>query len=411
VASALDVAAGRSPSLNEWTRTLTPAQEARTWFISSYPLLGALAATLTIVEDAQICQRVDVRVAAVDGETREIFLNPNAGLDAAECRFVIAHELLHVALRHLPRRQGRDPFLWNVAADYILNRWLVEMKVGTLPTLGVLYDPAIEEASAESLYDRIARDLRHGRKLATLRGAGLGDMLERGHPRWWDLPDGMTLDDFYRRCLAEGLDYHLTQGRGLLPAGLIEEIRALSQPPIPWDVALAHWFEDWFAPVERRRSYARPSRRQAAPPNIPRPCWFSPPERDRQRTFGVVLDTSGSMDRAILAKALGAIASYAALHEVPAVRLVFCDAAAYDQGYVAPDEIADRVQVKGRGGTILQPGVDLLERAEDFPSDGPILVITDGLCDRVRIAREHAFLMPEGQSLPFVPKGMVFRIR
>jgi predicted metal-dependent peptidase len=135
-----------------------------------------------------------------------------------------------------------------------------------------------------------------------------------------------------------------------------------------------------------------------------------PPEPVDGRTYGVVLDTSGSMDRALLAKALGAIASYSLARDVPAARVVFCDAAPYDAGYLPPDAIADRVQVKGRGGTILQPGIDLLEQAQDFPKDGPILVITDGYCDILRIRREHAFLLPEGRRLPFVARGKVFRI-
>lgn len=42
--------------------------------------------------------------------------------------------------------------------------------------------------------------------------------------------------------------------RGTLPAGLIEEIRSLAQPPIPWDVRLAYWFDERFPPPERRRS-------------------------------------------------------------------------------------------------------------------------------------------------------------
>ncbi len=29
----------------------------------------------------------------------------------------------------------------------------------------------------------------------------------------------------------------------------------------------------------------------------------------------------------------------------------------------------------------------------------------DGYCDRLVIRREHAFLVPEGTPLPFVPKG------
>ncbi len=117
------------------------------------------------------------------------------------------------------------------------------------------------------------------------------------------------------------------------------------------------------------------------------------------------------MDRDLLAKALGAISGYSRSRDVLLVRVVFCDAATYDQGYMSPDALAERVKVKGRGGTVLQPAVDLLERADDFPPDGPLLVITDGFCDRLRVRREHAFLIPEGRSLPFVPKGKVFRLR
>jgi predicted metal-dependent peptidase len=197
----------------------------------------------------------------------------------------------------------------------------------------------------------------------------------------------------------------------LLPAGLIEEIRALSQPPIPWDVELAEWFDEHFPPLQQRRSYARASRRQSSTPDIPRPRWVPREDAQDGRTYGVVLDTSGSMDRTLLAKALGTIASYSISRDVPAVRVVFCDAATYDQGYMPPEDIAGRVKIRGRGGTVLQPGIDLLEESEDFPKKGPVLIITDGQCDKLRIRREHAFLVPEGRHLPFVPVGKVFRIR
>ena len=81
------------------------------------------------------------------------------------------------------------------------------------------------------------------------------------------------------------------------------------------------------------------------------------------------------------------------------------------QGYMPPEAIAERVKVRGRGGTILQPGVNLLEKAEDFPNQGPILIITDGWCDRVHVRHDHAFLLPEGRGLPFAPKGKVFRLK
>ncbi|WP_155851659.1 VWA-like domain-containing protein [Anaerovibrio lipolyticus] len=130
---------------------------------------------------------------------------------------------------------------------------------------------------------------------------------------------------------------------------------------------------------------------------------------EHDRTFGVVVDTSGSMDTKMLGYALGAIASYSAAREVPYARVVFCDANAYDAGYMAPEDIAGRVAVKGRGGTILQPGVDLLLAAKDFPKDAPILLITDGYIEsQMRIPREHAFLIPKGHRLPFRAKGKMF---
>jgi predicted metal-dependent peptidase len=97
-------------------------------------------------------------------------------------------------------------------------------------------------------------------------------------------------------------------------------------------------------------------------------------------------------------------------HDVPAVRVVFCDAVPYDQGYMTLAELAERVAVKGRGGTVLQPGIDLLETAADFPHDAPILVLTDGACDVVRIRRAHAFLIPEAAQLPFTARGPIFRV-
>ena len=116
------------------------------------------------------------------------------------------------------------------------------------------------------------------------------------------------------------------------------------------------------------------------------------------------------MDRHTLAKALGAIASYAESKEVPAVRVVCCDATPYDMGYMPPGDIAGRVQIRGRGGTVLQPGVHLLENAPDFPKDGPLLIITDGDCDSLSITREHAFLLPRGRRLPFPHRGEAFEM-
>ncbi|MET7481250.1 hypothetical protein ABZT17_44040 [Streptomyces sp. NPDC005648] len=407
VSAAMDMAGGRRDSLTGELSPQRPWQRALSWFVSSYPLLGGVAAGVKLVADAELARAHGISVAAVNAEAGEIYLNPLRHFDDEEWRFILAHEMLHAALRHGDRCGARDPYLFNVACDYVINGWLVEMRIGTMPD-GLLHDPALTGLSSEEVYDRLAGDLRRIRRLATPRGKGVGDILGTplGPPG-----DYVDLDEFYRRGLAQGLDLHQRQGRGHLPAGLVQEIRTLSHPPLPWDARLARWFDEFVPRPEPVRTYARPSRRQSATPGIPRAGHYYPPEEIARCTFGVVLDTSGSMNVTLLGKALGAIASYAEARDVPAARVVFCDAAPHDAGYLPVTEIAGRVRVHGRGGTVLQPGIDLLQRADDFPPGAPLLVITDGWCDVLRVRREHAYLIPQGARLPFTARGPVFRVR
>lgn len=386
----------------------TPARRAAAWFIDHYPLLGGVAAHFKMVEDYQFCIKNEISIAAISVSDGEIYVNPSVRYSEEEWRFVLAHEYLHAGLGHQERARGRDCYLWNVACDFVINGWLHDMQIGVMPMGGLLYDEKLCNLSAEEVYDRIITNLRTYSKLGTFRGYGKGDIMD-GSAKGRTAGNATDIDEFCKSALQQGLEFHQSQGRGMVPAGLIEEIRALAMPPVPWDVKLANWFDLFFEPLEKYRSYARPSRRQASTPDIPRPRYQVNEVLADSRTFGVVIDTSGSMDAAMIGKALGAVASYSAAHDVPFARVVFCDAQAYDAGYLSPDDIAGRVCVKGRGGTVLQPGIDLLEKARDFPRDGPILVITDGMIEeRIAIKHEHAWLLPQGNRLPFRTRMPVF---
>ena len=386
----------------------TPARRAAAWFIDHYPLLGGVAAHFKMVEDYQFCIKNEISIAAISVSDGEIYVNPSVRYSEEEWRFVLAHEYLHAGLGHQERARGRDCYLWNVACDFVINGWLHDMQIGVMPMDGLLYDEKLCNLSAEEVYDRIITNLRTYSKLGTFRGYGKGDIMD-GSAKGRTAGNATDIDEFCKSALQQGLEFHQSQGRGMVPAGLIEEIRALAMPPVPWDVKLANWFDLFFEPLEKYRSYARPSRRQASTPDIPRPRYQVNEVLADSRTFGVVIDTSGSMDAAMIGKALGAVASYSAAHDVPFARVVFCDAQAYDAGYLSPDDIAGRVCVKGRGGTVLQPGIDLLEKARDFPRDGPILVITDGMIEeRIAIKHEHAWLLPQGNRLPFRTRLPVF---
>lgn len=390
-----------------------PGELARKWVLNELPLLGALAAQMPVIADAALCDRMGIDIAAINPWLGEIYFHPNRGLEQAEILFVYVHELLHAALLHHSRIQGRDPLIWNLACDFVINGWLVEMGVGKLPGIGCLYDPTLKGMSSEEVYDLIIADKR---RCAGLRGSckKRGDIILDGPGSPIYRGDVCTLDDIYRRAMATGL---ACPSRGLVPAGLLEEIRSLFTPPVPWDVELARWM-DAHVPLLRdpRRSYARASRRQSSTPEIPRPARYIPQEWKESCTFGVIMDTSGSMDREMLGRALGAIASYAEARDVPAVRLVLCDATPYDRGIVQPADLRGTYPVIGRGGTVLQPAVNHLLSRADFPSSAPVMIITDGWCEeRLIVPRDHCFVMPrkqysEGNARPLQTDAPVFRV-
>ena len=382
----------------------SPALDAAKWFMDHYPLLGGIASSFKIIEDGQYCLKHQIQVAAVNVTMGEIYINPTMKFSNEEWRFILAHEFLHAGLNHHSRCENRNPVIWNIACDFVINEWLVELGVGMIPECGVLYDPELKNLSAETIYDMLMENVKKSMKCTTFRGYGLGDMI--------DNPQNATavvnFEESCKEALALGLEYHQDQGRGLIPQGLVEEIRALAVPPIPWDVKLAEWFQEHFPLNEKRYSYARPSRRQGATPDIPRPRCIANNE-SFQQTFAVIVDTSGSMSSEMIGIALGAIASFADSRGVKQVRVIFCDAAAYDAGYMETTEIAGTVEIKGRGGTELQPAIDLLEKSKDFPKDGPILIITDGWIEsKLEIHREHAYLIPKGNRLPFRTDAKLF---
>ena len=401
-----------------------PINKAQKWFITHYPLLAGLAASFEIILDVKYCQKHSIEIAAVSASDKMIFINPNAQLSEEGLKFVIAHEILHVALGHMSRRKGREPLMWNLACDFVINHWLVEMRVG-VPPEGVFLDRDLANKSADEIYLLIAKDVKLRKKMMTFRSKTAGndynepggnsfnnknknncDMLDE------DIRYFSDFEDACAKALLRGFFIHQNIGRGNLPASLEEEIRVLNQPAIPWQVDLARWIAERFPLEESRRTYARPSRRQSSTPDIPRPRYVRPEEEKNTRTFGVIMDTSGSMDKQLLGKCVGAIVSYATAQEVKSVRLVFCDAQTYDEGYVDIDKLINKIKVKGRGGTVLQQAVNYLENINDFPKEAPILILSDGFFEPdLKVTRDHAFLVPNKTIVRKQVNGEVFEFK
>lgn len=119
--------------------------KGRSLLIMLHAFFGALAMRLHVKELAA------VETMATDGKSLyycRAFLDR---ISEDELLFVIAHEVLHCALGHTTRRGGRDPYLWNIACDHVVNLMLLSAGFKSMPKGGYA-DPAYKGMSAEQVY-------------------------------------------------------------------------------------------------------------------------------------------------------------------------------------------------------------------------------------------------------------------
>ena len=90
-------------------------EDIRANILLEQPFYGTILSHIPLVED-ESCG-----TAATDG--RRIIYSPGfvASLNGKELKFLLLHELLHILLMHFSRKKGRDPVIWNIATDYVIN--------------------------------------------------------------------------------------------------------------------------------------------------------------------------------------------------------------------------------------------------------------------------------------------------
>ena len=115
-----------------------------------YPTFGSTIANLEFQE------MEEVGTAATDGKS--ILYNPKFvnKLSDKEKVFIFAHEVSHVAFDHIFRSEGKDPKLWNIAADAVTNAWLKED--GLEMVEGGVYIPEAIKYDVEEMYNKLLEE-------------------------------------------------------------------------------------------------------------------------------------------------------------------------------------------------------------------------------------------------------------
>ena len=115
-----------------------------------YPFFGSVVASVGYKENK------DIQTVGTDGET--IYYNPEylEGLSVEEQTFIFAHEVCHIAFNHILRSEGKNPKLWNIATDGVINQFLKRDGLKMAPG-GVDIAEAINY-DAEQLYEKLLQE-------------------------------------------------------------------------------------------------------------------------------------------------------------------------------------------------------------------------------------------------------------
>lgn len=113
-----------------------------------------------ILTQLQFIESKEVGVAATDG--LRIYYNNKymSKLTEGQRNYIIMHEIFHVMLLHCTRDTGRDPEIWNIAADCIVNCFIDKFAQQVRGSMILLQRPdggcfmqGADEYSVEALYE------------------------------------------------------------------------------------------------------------------------------------------------------------------------------------------------------------------------------------------------------------------
>jgi predicted metal-dependent peptidase len=340
---------------------------ARIGLLLRHPFFGNMATRLKIQAADDWCP-----TAATDG--RNLYYNTQFfnAMSNKEIEFVIAHEILHCVYDHFSRRDHRDPKLYNIAADYIVNNLLVRDRIGIKPKLiDCFQDFKYEGWSSEEVYDELFKNVKK------INIDDLGELLDE-HIDWE--ADGE--DSKRPRLSKEEIDQIKDEikeamiqaanaaGAGNTPVGIQRLITEMTEPKMNWRELLRQQIQ---STIRSDYTFSRPSRKG----------WHTGvvlPGMNFADTIDICisLDMSGSIGDKQAADFLGEIQGIMDEFKEYQIKLWCFDTKVYnEQDFSADgaDSLTD-YKIKGGGGTDFTANWNYMKNHDIQPKK--FIMFTDG---------------------------------
>jgi len=353
---------------------------ARVQMLMDEPFWGHLAMQLEMIEK----KNMNPPTMGTDGY--HLYYHPDFvdKITHEQLSGVIAHEVGHLVLMHLTRRQNRDPLRWNISADFAVNDLILKEtdksgdKVFELPE-GCLINPAFSDKEAEWIYNQIPDpesglggititiDSHEGWEGQGEDGDGQGNGNQDG-----DSPGGGTSNDTSTEGLEQRIQEMVAQSatqarmKGSLPGHIQELIEGVLQPQVNWKVHI----EDTIVSIAKTDF-------TMSPPNK-KHLWrgfYLPSITGTEIVIAVYLDDSGSISSKELQEALTEVSGICEQYDEYTIYLRTIDTEIRQKWELHPMDPLPTV-LEGRGGTDFRPAFK--EAEEDLPEITCIIYMTDG---------------------------------
>jgi len=340
----------------------------------------ALWSGLMTVGKTRVVDSIFVTTANTNGRDENYSRDFIKRLDDKELAFVVLHETLHKAYRHLfiwRKLWEEEPQIANMACDYVINLQLVDMdkdqQVLAMPmhegkVVG-LVDERFRGMNAKQVFDILKEEEPEG-------GYGGGDGGFDEH----DWEGAKELTEEQKKQLAKEVDQAIRQGLiaheklvGKGGGGLNRELEDLMHPEVDWKEVLKEFVRST-CNAKDASSWRRVNRRFLGS-DMYMPTLIG--EKVGHLVFGI--DTSGSVGGKELSEFLSEVQGIAEEVHPEKVDLIYWDGAVagheeYDGNTVS--NIVSSTQPKGGGGT--DPTCVMHYLKENAIRPEAIIMLTDG---------------------------------
>jgi len=286
---------------------LTKLKRARSSLVVGAPFYGCLALHLKLVcGDTILFSGGPLTTMAVDGKNMYYCSEFVLKIHDLELLGVVVHEVSHCSHRHFGRLMGRDPMVWNIAGDLVINPEVLEAgyklpgKPVTLEEhldgkVGYLCDPKFKGWSTEEIYNYTKKKVDEKRKregkggVQTLDPGGCGGVIEVQQGQ-----DQSELEHEWETVTRQAINIAKANNDGRIPGHLEDLMAELQAPRVSWNQQLRRWADQ---SMRKELTWNKPNKR------FLHMGLYLPGTKSNGISHLVVgVDSSGSMDKELLEK-------------------------------------------------------------------------------------------------------------